>query len=384
MLRSLSITAAVTGVVAAVSVACSGSLDPSIASDPSASNKKTAQDAPRLDTQESGTAFRFFAVSPVNDRVVWASAAGGTYALTTDGGATWLARTVPGAETLQFRDVEGVSAKIAYLLSIGSLPQDFRIYKTVDGGQTWVIQFENQDPNGFYDCFDFWTPRRGITFADAVPASGGGFRFPVIKTTDGETWQDIGNRLPPAQPGEAGFAASGTCVATHGGQRAWIGTGAAARARVLRTTDGGDHWTSHFLPDGFRQGTSTSGAVSLSFRDHRHGILGGGDVVASAEPQNNVARSTDGGATWTLATPTPFTGAVYGLSYVGGSQKLTVVATGPSGAAWSPDEGATWSLLPGVSDFWAVGFASRKAGWLVGGQGKILKISFDDKGSSSD
>jgi photosystem II stability/assembly factor-like uncharacterized protein len=320
----------------------------------------------------SGTAFRFFAVSPVNDRVVWASAAGGTYALTTDGGTTWRARAVPGAETLQFRDVEGVSAKVAYLLSAGEGPNN-RIYKTEDGGDTWSLQFQaGPDPRNFYDCFDFWTPKRGITFADAVEG-----RFPVIKTTDGQTWQDIGNRLPPAQPGEAGFAASGTCVATHGGQRAWIGTGAAARARVLRTTDGGAHWTAHFLPSGFRQGTSTSGAVSISFRDHRHGILGGGDVVASAEPQKNVARSADGGVTWTLATPTPFTGAVYGLSYVGGSQKLTVVATGPSGAAWSPDEGDTWSLLPRVSDFWAVGFASRKAGWLVGGQGKILKISFD-------
>jgi len=51
---------------------------------------------------------------------------------------------VPGAETLQFRDVEGVSAKVAYLQSIGDNPTDFRIYKTVDGGATWTMQFRNQ------------------------------------------------------------------------------------------------------------------------------------------------------------------------------------------------------------------------------------------------
>lgn len=54
-------------------------------------------------------------------------------------------------------------------------------------------------------------------------------------------WQNIGDRLPPAHAGEAGFAASGTCAATQGGERAWLGTGA-AEARVLATTDGGDTW----------------------------------------------------------------------------------------------------------------------------------------------
>jgi hypothetical protein len=45
-------------------------------------------------------------------------------------------------------------------------------------------------------------------------------------------------------------------------------------------------------------------------------------------------------------------------------------------AAWTPDEGNTWFTLPGVSGFWAVAFATPKAGWLVGTDGRILKISF--------
>ena len=52
------------------------------------------------------------------------------------------------------------------------------------------------------------------------------------------------------------------------------------------------------------------------------------------------------------------------------------MATGPSGAAWTRNEGDSWTLLPGVSNSWAVGFASRDAGWLVGGEGRILKIDF--------
>src|SRR5215831_5708653 len=108
---------------------------------------------PTITPQNSGTTSGLIAVSPVNPQVVWASGRDGTFTVTTDGGQTWTAGVVPGAEALQFRDVQGFSAKVAYLLSIGDLATDFRIYKTVDGGATWTEQFVNQNPSAFYDCF---------------------------------------------------------------------------------------------------------------------------------------------------------------------------------------------------------------------------------------
>jgi photosystem II stability/assembly factor-like uncharacterized protein len=371
VLRSLSIPLAAGALAAAAAVAVACSDEPTSAGGLVMESRKSTS-APTLTPQESGTTQRFFAVSPVNSRVVWASAAGGTFALTTNGGKIWRSRVVHGAKALEFRDVHGVSEKVAYLLSAGEGASN-RIYKTEDGGRHWKLQFKaGADPRNFYDCFDFWSPDRGITFADAVDG-----RFPVIETSNGKKWRDIGDQLPPAQAGEAGFAASGTCITTQDKDRAWIGTGGGAKARILATTNGGKSWSSHDVP--IRQGAPTSGVVSVDFRDRSHGILGGGDVVASTVPQNNVARSADGGKTWTQATSTPFNGAVYGLSYVPG-QSRTVVATGPSGAAWSANEGDTWSLLPGVSDFWAVGFANQNTGWLVGGVGKILKIDFSRDG----
>jgi len=107
---------------------------------------------PTLTPQNSGTTQGLIAVSPVNSRVVWASGRGGTFVVTTDGGQTWRSGVVPGAEALQFRDVQGVSDRTAYLLSIGTAT-DSRIYKTTDGGATWSLQFQNQDPDAFYDCF---------------------------------------------------------------------------------------------------------------------------------------------------------------------------------------------------------------------------------------
>jgi photosystem II stability/assembly factor-like uncharacterized protein len=246
---------------------------------------------------------------------------------------------------------------------------DSRIYKTEDGGSTWSPQFMNEEPGAFYDCFAFWNQKRGITFSDAVDG-----RFPVIRTTDGETWQDIGDSLPPAQVGEAGFAASGTCVAVQGGKRAWIGTGGAALARVFATLDGGDTWAAYNTP--IVQGTPTSGVITLDFRDPFHGILGGGEILAPTEFADTVARTSDGGVTWELTNWPPFPGSIYGLSYDNGNDTTTVVVTGPSGTAWTPDEGDTWESLPGLAGYWAVDFANPKAGWLVGTEGRILKISF--------
>jgi len=323
--------------------------------------------SPTLTPQDSGTLNRLQAVSAVSPRVVWVSGLGGTYAVTTDGGETWRTGVVPGAETLQFRDVEGVSARVAYLMSAGPGTSS-RVYKTEDGGTTWSLQFQNEDPAAFYDCFAFWTQKRGITFSDAVNG-----RFPVIRTTDGEAWHDIGDLLPPGQIGEAAFAASGTCVTAQGGKRAWIGTGGAPLARILATVDGGDTWEAYDTP--IVQGTPTSGVITVDFRNPFHGILGGGEILAPTEFADTVARTSDGGATWELTNWPPFPGPIYGLSYVHGLG-TTVVVTGPSGTAWSPDEGDTWESLSGLANYWAVAFASPRAGWLVGTEGRILKISF--------
>lgn len=336
---------------------------------------------PTLTQQNSGTQQGLIAVSPVNARVVWVAGRGGTFAVTSNGGETWKSAVVPGAEALQFRDVQGVSDKVAYLLSIGSNPTDFRIYKTRNGGETWSIEFENQNPDAFYDCFAFWNPRRGIAHSDSVNG-----KFPDLRTSDGRTWQDISNNLPPALPREASFASSGTCVATQGEKNAWIATGGSTTARILATRDGGDTWNAFDTP---LVSSPTAGAFTVAFRDAWHGIVGGGDLDPNDPDHAATAISDDGGRTWTLTNKPPVTGAIYGLSYVGAARsegedrhseeegnRAVVITANTGGAAWTPDEGSTWFSLPDVIGYWAVAFASREAGWLVGTQGRILKISF--------
>ena len=118
-----------------------------------------------------------------------------------------------------------------------------------------------------------------------------------------------------------------------------------------------------------------SGIFTIDFRDPHRGILAGGDLVRESEVLPNVARTSDGGATWELVTPFPF-GTVFGLSYVNKAGLPAVFAVARGGVAWSPDEGDTWHELPDFLDFWAVSFANQHAGWMVGGEGRIVKISF--------
>jgi hypothetical protein len=87
--------------------------------------------APAWFEQRSGVTARLRGVSALSDRVAWASGSGGTVLRTADGGVTWHTRALPDAETLDYRDVDAVSADVAYVLSIGSGAAS-RIYKTTD------------------------------------------------------------------------------------------------------------------------------------------------------------------------------------------------------------------------------------------------------------
>ena len=355
---------------------------------------------PTLTPEHSGTTQLLIAVSPVNSRVVWAAGTGGTYVVTTDGGSSWKSGVVPGAEGLQFRDVQGVSDKIAYLMSIGDNTGDFRIYKTEDGGAHWTIQFTNTTVNAFYDCFAFWTPDRGIIHSDSVNGV-----FPDIRTTNGKTWESIAGNMPAALTGEASFSSSGTCITTQGRDNAWVTTGGSSVSRILATRDGGNSWNAYDTP---LASNANAGGFSVAFRDAWHGIVGGGDLTNDSAIQ--AATSDNGGRTWRLTNKPPISGAIFGLAYASGIEQRnregdedhqrnedgwghehdfdheydrTVVITtetqpdfSSGAAAWSPDEGRTWFKLPQASGYWAVAFANPKAGWFVGNNGQILKISF--------
>lgn len=319
--------------------------------------------APVLERQTPGTTQRLQAISPVSATTVWVSGTGGTWGLTTDGGTTWRTGIVSGADSLEFRDVQGFDARRALLLAAG--PGDkSRVYQTADGGVTWQLRFLNGEPDGFYDCFAFWDASAGIALGDAVRGS-----LQVLRTADGgRQWQLLPSS-PPALKGEGAFAASGTCVATWGDSTAWLATGAGEQARILRTQDRGATWTTIVTP--IVQGKPSSGHASIAWRSVLQGLAAGGDLADSTATPKRIVITSDGGATWQVGGGVTFNGAVYGAAFAGMSAH--VVAVGPKGASWSRDAGKTWVALDSLSH-WSVAFANASTGWMVGPGGRITKI----------
>ncbi len=307
---------------------------------------------------------RLRGLSVVDGRVAWASGAAGTILRTVDGGKSWERRPIPGAETLDFRDVQAVDDRAAFALSIG--PGDrSRIYKTTDGGATWAARHVNRDLKGFLDALAFWDRDHGLVLGDPVDG-----RFVILTTDDGgATWREIPPKaMPEALPKEGAFAASGTCLVVQGERNAWFGTGG---GRVFRSTDRGSTWTVHATP--LRPANDSSGIFSLAFRDADHGVAVGGDYKDPARAVDAVALTSDGGWTWRLPSGPGPRGYRSAVAFVPGT-KATFVAVGPTGSDWSEDDGKSWKPLADLG-FHAVGFADSSAGWGVGDDGRIERIA---------
>ena len=335
--------------------------------------------APAWTDQPSGVDARLRAVSAVNDRVAWASGSGGTVVRTSDGGATWQTLSVPDAAKLDFRDVDAIDERVAYVHSVGS-GESSRIYKTTDAGKTWTLQFMNTDPQAFFDAMAFWDAERGLAFSDSVDG-----QLVILRTDDGgKAWRRVpAEGLPPALDTEGAFAASGTNIAVWGRDHAWIGT---SRSRVLRSTDGGRTWSAATAP--LATGSS-AGIFSIAFRDAQHGIVVGGDYRKEAEAVDNAAITIDGGRTWTAVKG--LSGFRSVVSYVPGAATPSLIAVGPQGADQSSDDGRTWIPLPGSSGLHTFAFAPRRSiggprradfarwgviGWGAGEKGRIMRLTY--------
>ena len=318
--------------------------------------------------QASGVTVTFRGVSAVSTEVAWVSGQRGTVLRTADGGATWQNVSPAGAGALDIRDIDAIDARTAYALSIGNGDQS-RIFKTTDAGVNWVTQFTSPDADAFFDAMAFWDGDSGIAFSDSFNG-----QFRIITTSDGgRTWTRVPvASLPPALDNEGAFAASGTNVAVWGDRHVWIGTGAAAQARVLRSSDRGRTWA---IADTPIPGGASAGVYSIAFPDAQHGIVVGGDYAKEDEAVKNVAITSDGGVTWRLA---PGVGGFRSVvTYLPAASGPTLLALGPQGADISTDDGQTWTASPTPSRGLHTYSHARgtSVGWAAGGRGLIAKFA---------
>ncbi|XHR92603.1 WD40/YVTN/BNR-like repeat-containing protein [Mucilaginibacter sp. UC70_90] len=215
--------------------------------------------------QDKPTSIR--GLSVVDDNTAWISGSKGYIAKTNDGGKTWNWQQIKGYEKSDFRDIEAFNDQEAVIMSSGT---PSLILKTIDGGQTWHEKYRKTDTTYFLDAMDFADNLHGYILGDPINN-----KFLLLETKDGgETWNESKN-APDALPGEASFAASGTCLRVSGKEAIYIVSGG-SNARLISLQPYNDQWQYSNLP--LTHGKSSEGAFSISIGQNA-GIIIGGDYA---------------------------------------------------------------------------------------------------------
>jgi photosystem II stability/assembly factor-like uncharacterized protein len=302
--------------------------------------------------------------------VVWVGGTEGTLLRTADGGQNWQNVAPPDSSKSDFRDIEVFDADQA-LAMVAGLPA--RIYRTTDGGKTWLVVHDDPRPKAFFDAMAF-KGDRGYLFGDPIDGN-----FTLLASADrGVTWTAVAPEVLPHPVGEeAGFAASGTCIAVDAEAAAegkpaaeaalWIATGGTT-SRCIRSIDGGTTWHATALP--LAQGGAAQGAFGLAFRDRSVGVAVGGDYREPQANKGTAAWTADGGRSWRTV-----------LGGAGGFRSAAVwlgpddvLAVGSNGSSLSRDRGRSWQPF-GTQGFHSVAMGRDGSVWACGSDGRVARLA---------
>jgi photosystem II stability/assembly factor-like uncharacterized protein len=284
-------------------------------------------------------------ISIVDPTVIWANAFDNTLPLepdytikkftrSVDGGNTWTPGTIDlgiNSTGLGISSIMAFSATTAWVSASPETGDIGGIWKTTDGGLTWVKQetalFNSVD--SFANFVYFWDANNGIAQGD--PESG---KFEIYSTTDGgTTW----SRVPSANipdpildlTGEYGL----TNIYSVSGNTIWFPTD---RGRIFKSVDKGLNWTASQSP------SSDFGLDRFTFSDSNKGLLMIYDPVT-------LYNTIDGGENW---NPVAKTGPLFNtdIAYIPGTSIVVSAASAnPKGSSFSLDDGLTWTAIDGIS-----------------------------------
>ena len=267
--------------------------------------------------------------------------------------------SIPGMEDL--RDVEILNDGSIVFMNSGTKGQIWRYFPEKDSlGKAY-------DKEGvFLDGMSFWNDQFGIAFGD--PING---RMTILRTMDSsKTWQNLDyNLIPEALDGEAGFAASGTGIATLGDSKVIIGTGGGKVARLYVSVDQGLNWEVKDTP---MKSDTSYGIYSMYFWSENEGIIIGGSYKYPNDNDSICFYTADGGDTWSERTK----GLGGYCSSIHGTENGDVLfATGRIGTYYSQDKGVNWELFS-KEQFYSVKYNAKKI-YFSGRNGRVQVVEYE-------
>jgi photosystem II stability/assembly factor-like uncharacterized protein len=291
--------------------------------------------AQHIEILQQGQPTSIRGLSVVDDNIAWISGSKGNIGITTDGGKNWAWQQVKGFEKSDFRDIEAFSGKEAIIMSSGT---PALILKTTDGGANWQVKYKNTDTAYFFDAMEFTGKQSGYVLGDPIND-----QFVLMQTKDGgEHWQASDN-LPKALPGEASFAASGTCLALNLDRKnIAIVTGGSNARLLFRNSDEGK-WTFENLP--IQHGKPSQGAFSMVCGDKSIVVVGGNYSQDKLNDSTACFFKLDNNPEFTLTTKNT-AGFQSCIEYISDN---TFLSTGTPGSNITTDGGKTWTKIDGIS-----------------------------------
>ena len=293
---------------------------------------------------------------------LWVSGSHATILRSLDQGAHWKHCTVPPAgDDLDFRAVWAFDRDRAFVLSSGPGPAS-RLYRTIDGCNTWSPVLANEDKAGFWDGLVFSDQKHGAILGDPVDGN-----FVLLTSSDGGLhWARQPAVQLNADPlGEGAFAGSNSSltIAPHSNEL-YFGSGGKAGARLfqMHLDDKGFEAVVRVQHVALGSRTESSGLFSIAFRDRDHGVAVGGDFKDPDAAANTAIWTSDGGIHW-HAPATPLSG--YRSAVACDEAGHEWVAVGPNGTDVSFDGGRTWKRAS------KAGWNALSLPWAVGANGLI-------------
>lgn len=299
-------------------------------------------------------------------------------ARTMDGGLTWSPEVCPGLHSIFFIDsLKG--------WGVGGSGSGGVILNTVDGGETWNVQFYT---NYIADCVYFVDENKGWVgcyYGGIYHTENGGQTWNLQYSLPDSSWieeifftDSLTGYLVSDIP--AGFPIARAYKTTNGGQNwfplsisfgiveavfalhffnadiGWIGTSYG----IHSTTDGGTSWSYYSLPP-------VDYILAIDFVDSLYGWAVGGDFEIG---EGDIYYTTDGGQTWVEAY-SPLHNELWGVS---ASDRDNLWVTGWGGVImYSSDGGITWEYQAGPgNNLHSIDAPDTLNIWAGGGYGTLI------------